>query len=449
MAQYSDQEQDRAATVQPGVTGIQVGWTVYDCRERPIGNVSDLRGGRLHVDGRPEGHGYFDVPSDAVGRAEDGSVYLSLEMDQVVGRPEGAASPAATVPAEVGEAAGQAEYRGAETPGASYTASGTPVGLGSNTPVGGEPGGYRDWDARVEASPWSRPAFWLAPVGIGAASAGAYLWWRNRQARRSRLQRVTRAFAAAGDSVGSVAGAARERRQAWWLAPLVALPLALYLRSASDDEGALEAAGAGLRPAGRWKERLPSVTLPAREAIEPPAWTMAVPILIAAGLAAWFAGRPRRQPPDGTKPDATQRLRDVMTREVQVVDPNASLFEAATLMKRLDVGALPVCESGRLQGMLTDRDIVVRTVAESRDPQLATARDAMSPDVVYAFEADSVQRAAELMRQHRIRRLPVVDHDKNLVGIVSLADLAVDTGDERLSGATLERVSEPARPRSS
>jgi CBS domain-containing protein len=136
-----------------------------------------------------------------------------------------------------------------------------------------------------------------------------------------------------------------------------------------------------------------------------------------------------------------------MTRDVQVVRPEASLFEAASMMKRFDVGALPVCDGKRLQGMLTDRDLVVRAVADSRDPQLASVRDAMTAEVVYAYDDDSVEHGARLMREHQIRRLPIVDRQKNLVGIISLGDLAVDTGDERLSGTTLERVSEPGRPR--
>ena len=116
------------------------------------------------------------------------------------------------------------------------------------------------------------------------------------------------------------------------------------------------------------------------------------------------------------------------------------------MMRQLNVGFLPVCDGRRLLGVLTDRDIVVRSVADSRDPQLASVRDAMSEELVYAYEDDAIEHGAELMRRHQIRRLPIVDREKNLVGVVSLGDLAVDTGRDRLSGATLERISEPARP---
>ena len=143
---------------------------------------------------------------------------------------------------------------------------------------------------------------------------------------------------------------------------------------------------------------------------------------------------------------AAQQLRSIMTRNVQVVQPESSVFEAATMMRRLNVGFLPVCDGRRLEGVITDRDIVIRPIADSRDPQLTPVRDAMSPQLVYAYDGDSVEHAAELMRQHQIRRLPIVDHNKHLVGIVSLGDLAVDAGNDRLSGATLERISEPSRP---
>jgi CBS domain-containing protein len=99
--------------------------------------------------------------------------------------------------------------------------------------------------------------------------------------------------------------------------------------------------------------------------------------------------------------------------------------------------------------MLTDRDIAVRAVAEGRDPKTARVRDAMTPEVVYCFEDQDIQEAARLMKDKQIRRLVVLDRDKRLAGILSLGDLAVDTGDEKLAGETLERVSEPAMPRGS
>jgi CBS domain-containing protein len=113
-------------------------------------------------------------------------------------------------------------------------------------------------------------------------------------------------------------------------------------------------------------------------------------------------------------------------------------------MRSLDAGSLPVCDHDRLAGMITDRDITVRAVADGRDPRTATVRDAMSEGINYCFEDDDVADAARLMRQKQIRRLVVLNHDKRLVGIVSLGDLAVETSDEHLAGETLERVSQPA-----
>jgi CBS domain-containing protein len=116
-------------------------------------------------------------------------------------------------------------------------------------------------------------------------------------------------------------------------------------------------------------------------------------------------------------------------------------------MRDMDIGPLPVCgDNDRLVGMLTDRDITVRAVAEGQDPRTAKVRDAMTPDIVYCFEDQDVSEAAQLMKDQQIRRLVVLNRDKRLVGIVSLGDLAVETGDERLAGNTLEAVSEPVRP---
>jgi CBS domain-containing protein len=138
------------------------------------------------------------------------------------------------------------------------------------------------------------------------------------------------------------------------------------------------------------------------------------------------------------------QVQDVMTKRAECVRPSASLQEAARKMKDLDVGLLPVCgDNDRLAGMLTDRDITVRAVAEARDPQTTTVKDAMTPDVVYCFEDQDVQEAARLMREHQIRRLVVLNRDKRLVGVVSLDDLAVETGDEHLAGSTLEQVPLP------
>jgi len=138
------------------------------------------------------------------------------------------------------------------------------------------------------------------------------------------------------------------------------------------------------------------------------------------------------------------QVKDVMTRGAECVGPETTLQEAARKMKGLDVGPLPVCDNDHLVGMLTDRDITVRAVAEGKDPRTARVREAMTEGICYCFEDDDVADAARLMKEKQIRRLVVLTRDKRLAGIVSLGDLAVETGDEQLAGKTLEEVSQPA-----
>jgi len=135
------------------------------------------------------------------------------------------------------------------------------------------------------------------------------------------------------------------------------------------------------------------------------------------------------------------QVKEVMTPEVECVSPENTLQEAARKMRDLDVGPVPVCDHDRLAGILTDRDIAVRAVAEGRDPTSTRVRDVMTPEVVYCFEDQDVQEAARLMEEKQVRRLLVLNRDKRLTGIVSLGDVAVETGDRNLAGRTLERVS--------
>jgi CBS domain-containing protein len=140
------------------------------------------------------------------------------------------------------------------------------------------------------------------------------------------------------------------------------------------------------------------------------------------------------------------QLQDIMTRDVEVIHPDATIQEAARQMRGLDLGPLPVCDGDRLVGMLTDRDITVRATAEGRDPKTTKVREVMTCEVLYAFEDQGVTEAARLMEEHQIRRLVILNRDKRLVGIVSLGDVAVHTDNERLAGEVVERMSEPAEP---
>ena len=137
------------------------------------------------------------------------------------------------------------------------------------------------------------------------------------------------------------------------------------------------------------------------------------------------------------------RVSEAMTADVVTVSPQASLIDAARLMRDSDIGPLPVCENGRVLGVLTDRDITVRAVASGKAPESTRVADVMSPEVVSCLDSDDVRRAAEIMQSAQLRRLLVVNSDGRLAGIVSLGDLALQTGDEELTGKTLEGVSEP------
>jgi CBS domain-containing protein len=141
------------------------------------------------------------------------------------------------------------------------------------------------------------------------------------------------------------------------------------------------------------------------------------------------------------------QLRAIMTTEVEVIPPEATLQQAAAKMRRLNIGPLPVCDGDRLIGMLTDRDITVRAVEEGCDPTTTTVREAMTPDLAYCFDDQEVQDAVQLMERYQIRRLPILTRDKRLVGLVSLGDLAVSSSKLTQVGERLKQVSEPAEPR--
>ena len=140
------------------------------------------------------------------------------------------------------------------------------------------------------------------------------------------------------------------------------------------------------------------------------------------------------------------QIEQIMTRNVEIISPETTLREAAQKMRDLDVGSLPVCDGERLKGMLTDRDITIRATAEGQNPDSTRATDVMTAAVYYCYEDQDVAEAAQVMEEKQIRRLPIVDRNKKLVGIVSLGDLAVDTGKERLAGEALTEISRPAKP---
>ncbi len=138
------------------------------------------------------------------------------------------------------------------------------------------------------------------------------------------------------------------------------------------------------------------------------------------------------------------QIKDIMSTNVQVTYPNCTLLEAADRMKVLDIGALPVCDGDQVVGMITDRDITVRAIAEGLDPWTTMVREIMTADAVCCYAYQEVVEAARLMKDRQIRRLMVLDRRQRLVGVISLGDIAVGTADDLLAGETLEKVSESA-----
>jgi len=361
--------------------------------------------------------------------------------------------------------------------GNDFSSSAAPIGQGSNTPVGEEPDSFQSWDARQPAPgaddqgqgmlsmmpSGGRPAVGGVLAAITAAGLG-YTWWRRRQARRSRYARLQDMLFSAGLSMRGemprMIGKAAAQSRSPWL-PFLMLPIALWLRErgkagahASDElleplrldrrSQQLARQGGDLLEdySRRWIQQVDPTTRRGWS------WT---PFLVtgAAGGGAYLAYRQGWVPwmsgggNNGAGDTGAPLVRGVMSTDVESISPDAKLVEAARRMRDLDVGSLPVTDGRRLLGMVTDRDLTVRAAANSKDPSTTSVREVMSPEVAWVFEDEPAEMAASVMRRRQIRRLPVLDRSDRLVGMVALADLAVDLGDDRLKGETLEGISQP------
>ena len=135
------------------------------------------------------------------------------------------------------------------------------------------------------------------------------------------------------------------------------------------------------------------------------------------------------------------KVQEIMTTNVECIAPDTTIQEAAERMKSLDVGFLPVCEKDRLIGTVTDRDIVIRGIAENRNNQ-TSARTVMTSDVFYCFENDDVEKCAEHMKEKDVRRILVLDKNKRLVGVVSLGDISKSQAEA--AAETLKDIAEAA-----
>lgn len=138
-----------------------------------------------------------------------------------------------------------------------------------------------------------------------------------------------------------------------------------------------------------------------------------------------------------------QQVQDVMTRNVQVITPNGTIREAAQQMRDGDFGMLPVGENDHLIGAISDRDIAIRAVAEGKAPD-TKVREIMSDRLAWVYEDVPVEEAARIMAENQVRRLPVVNRDRRLVGIVALGDFAVDSRDIRPAAEALSEISQPS-----
>ena len=138
-----------------------------------------------------------------------------------------------------------------------------------------------------------------------------------------------------------------------------------------------------------------------------------------------------------------QQLRELMSRDVKVIDPGMSILEAAKKMRDGDFGMLPVGEDDRMIGTISDRDIVIRAIAEGMDTN-TKVRDVMTKGIAWAYEDETVEQAVRIMSERQVRRLPVVDRDKRLVGIVALGDFAVDISEIRPAAEALAEISKPS-----
>lgn len=136
-------------------------------------------------------------------------------------------------------------------------------------------------------------------------------------------------------------------------------------------------------------------------------------------------------------------LSEIMTSDVEVIHPNDTLQTAAQKMRDRDIGFLPVCDGDRLVGVLTDRDLITRALAEGMESKAMLGRDLLTSPAIYCFDDQSVDEAAKLMHDNQIRRLVVLHRgDKRMVGVVSLGDLAINV-DDKMSGEVLQSISEP------
>jgi len=138
------------------------------------------------------------------------------------------------------------------------------------------------------------------------------------------------------------------------------------------------------------------------------------------------------------------KISEIMSRNVECIESDTSIKDAAEKMRVLDIGFLPVCEAGHVIGTLTDRDITIRHVADGQNPYRVKARDILTPNVLYCFEDQDLEEVGRYMQAHEVRRVLIFDLTEQLVGIVSLGDISKAVGEQHLAGETLKEIAEAA-----
>ena len=140
------------------------------------------------------------------------------------------------------------------------------------------------------------------------------------------------------------------------------------------------------------------------------------------------------------------QVKEIMTTNFEMINSTEPITEAAKKMKSLNIGVLPVKEDNKIVGMITDRDMVVRALAENKEAESITVKDVMSPEIAHCSSEDNIEDAANIMKEKKMRRLIVIDSENAPIGIVSLGDIAAKADSEQLVGQTLEAISQPCSP---
>ena len=138
------------------------------------------------------------------------------------------------------------------------------------------------------------------------------------------------------------------------------------------------------------------------------------------------------------------KVQQIMSQKVECIAPTTTISTAAEKMRELDIGFLAVCDNDRLVGTVTDRDITIRSVAQGRDPRLATVSEIMTQSIFYCYEDEDITHVGQQMQEKEVRRMLILNRQKRLVGVISLGDIAKTTGEGNLAGETLGEIAEAA-----